>query len=237
MNVDNVAWFYVSGGKNISILPYPGSNRNTIELFLNGSVYGAVLHQRKLMPFHGSSFYSNGEGMMICGNAGSGKSSVTASFCLKGAEFIADDITPVLFAGRIPTIQAVSDRIKLCGDTLDQLNRKIEGLDKIDYEPEKYFFRLESNIGKSFHLDHIFILEQSDTDRVLFQKLSGASKFAALRNEIYRKEYLQGMPDNETDYFEKLINICQTVKATKVMRPARITLEELHKELADYTHI
>ena len=96
MDVKEVAWFYVSGGDFISILPYPGANQTTIELYLNGSAYGAILHQRKILPLHGSCFRYKGSGVMICGDAGAGKSSLTASFCLKGAEFLTDDVTPLL---------------------------------------------------------------------------------------------------------------------------------------------
>jgi len=41
---------------------------------------------------------------MICGDAGAGKSSLTASFCLEGAEFLTDDVTPLLFRDGKPFI-------------------------------------------------------------------------------------------------------------------------------------
>ena len=96
MDVREVAWFYVSGGNFISLVPYPDADEMTIELYLNGSAYGAILHQRKILPLHGSCFSYEGSGVMICGDTGAGKSSLTASFCLDGAEFLTDDVTPLL---------------------------------------------------------------------------------------------------------------------------------------------
>lgn len=104
MNVEDVGWFYASGGNYISIVPNPEVNDTTIELYLNDSTYGAILHQRKIMPIHGSCFEYDGKGVMICGESGAGKSSLTATFCKNGANFLTDDVTPLVFSNEVPLI-------------------------------------------------------------------------------------------------------------------------------------
>ncbi len=159
MDVKDVAWFYASGGNFISIMPYQGAGKTSIELYLNGSVYGAILHQRKTLPLHGSCFRYNGSGVMICGDTGAGKSSLTASFCLNGAEFLTDDVTPLLFKEGKPFIWALSDRIKLWSDTLKQLEQEEAGLHKVDPEWEKYYYPMVEAGGIMVRLEHVFILE------------------------------------------------------------------------------
>jgi hypothetical protein len=231
MDVDKVAWFYASGGDYISIFPYPGAEKNSIDLYLNGSVYGAILHQRKVLPLHGSSFRFNGKGIMICGESGTGKSSVTASFCLNGAEFLSDDITPVIFKNRQPCIWAMSDRMKLWSDSLKQLKQRAEGLHRIYPEYDKFYYSIDQGKNTLFPLSMIFIIEIHDYAEVKFQELSGSAKFEALRNEIYRHEYLQGMTENEPVYFKQLIDVSQEVKIVRVFRPAEITIEQLRTEM------
>src|SRR5688500_8525432 len=60
LDVEDVGWFYVAAGKRILIKLYKGYTISSVELFLNSSVYAAVLHQRKILALHGSSFrYEN----------------------------------------------------------------------------------------------------------------------------------------------------------------------------------
>ncbi len=233
LDLTGVGYFYVSNGNRIEIMPYADASQNVLELYLNGSVYGAVLHQRKTLPLHGSCFSFQELGVMICGESGVGKSSLTASFCLNGADFLTDDVTPVVFQADKPYIWAISDRIKLWSDSLQQLNQREEGLTQIVPEWGKFYFPMESDKGVLFSLDQVFILAIHDKPHVSSWDLEGVEKFAALRNEIYRWEYLQGMPQSEAAYLKQLIVISQTVRVTKVARPANIPIDRLRIELGN----
>ncbi|NBB22952.1 hypothetical protein GVN20_26585 [Runella sp. CRIBMP] len=231
LDLDGIACFYACNGNYIELMPYPNVTQNALELYLNGSVYGAILHQRKNLPMHGSCFSFQEVGVMICGESGVGKSSLTASFCLNGADFLTDDITPIFIKEGKPFIWAISDRIKLWSDSLQQLNQNEEELVRIVPEREKFYFPMESDKGEEVALDHVFVLQIYDKSTVKIQELKGVEKFTALRNEIYRKEFLQGMPESEAVYLTQLIAISQTVKITKVYRPADISIEQLRLEL------
>lgn len=234
MDVNGVAWFYASHGDFVSVMPYPEADISSIELYLNGSVYGAILHQRRIMPLHGSCFRYQGKGIMICGDAGAGKSSLTASFCLSGAEFLTDDVTPLLIREGHPYIWAMSDRIKLWSDTLKQLEQEEGGLHRIYPETEKYYYLMDGAAGDTFRLNQIYILEIKETKTVEFEELSGSSKFAALRGEIYRSEYLQGMPENEPIYFRNLVDISNNVEVVRVQRPKEIRVQELMRLVREH---
>ncbi len=231
MDVQGVAWFYASGGNFISLVVYPGAERSSVELYLNGSVYGAILHQRQIMPLHGSCFLYNAMGVMICGDTGAGKSSLTASFCLDGAAFLTDDVSPLFINEGLPYVWAVSDRIKLWADTLKQLGRDEVGLQSIEPEAGKFYYPMDGATGNMFRLNRIYILEISEADGVEFEELAGSSKFTAVRNEIYRPEYLQGMPENEPVYFKTLVDICNKVNVFRVRRPALIEVQELMRQV------
>ncbi len=227
MDVEGVGWYYVSGGNFISLVPYPDADKTTIELYLNGSAYGAILHQRKILPLHGSCFRYEGKGIMICGEAGAGKSSLTASFCLNGADFLTDDVTPVLFREGKPYIWALSDRMKLWGDTLKQLGREAEGLHEILPGIGKYFYPVKGTDGENFTLDLVYVLQKGECLAPEFTELTGSQKLIALRGEIYRHEYLQGMPENEIGYFLDIVNISSAARVFQVRRPQEAGVREI----------
>ncbi len=104
MKIKGVGSFYACDGDYVEIAPVKGVTNNFVELYLNGSVYGAILHQRKMLPLHGSSFETEGRGVMLCGESGAGKSSLTTSFCLNGAGFLTDDVSPVILRDGLPHI-------------------------------------------------------------------------------------------------------------------------------------
>ena len=234
LNVDGVAFYYASHGKYIEITPYEDCNIHTLELYLNGSVYGAILHQRLILPFHGSCFRYRDMGIMVCGESGVGKSSVTAAFCFKGADFLTDDVTPVLWRNDKPQIWAMSDRIKLWENSLLQLEQKSEGLHQIDSQTAKYYFPMQSDKNGSHPLHQIFLLELHDKEVVEWQELTGISKYTTLRNEIYRKEYMLGMPSCESHYFKQITAIGNQVKVTKIQRPKNIKIEAFCNRLEEF---
>lgn len=232
MEVEEVGWFYAANGDYISIVLDPKATKETVELYLNGSTYGAILHQRKIMPMHGSCFVFQNKGVMLCGESGAGKSSLTAAMVLDGNTFLTDDVTPILFSEGLPFILPLSDRIKLWEDSLNQLKFKKENLSQIWHDYEKFYVPVNSNNTKPYPLHLIFVIEKHKSEEVDFQELNGIERFTVLRNEIYRWEYLQGMKASEASYLQQLIGISTQVKVFKVTRPATIKIETLRTMLA-----
>jgi len=234
LKLDKIAHFYARDGKYIRISPEEGCEQQSIEVYLNGSIYGAILHQRGIMPLHGSCFVFNDEGVMICGDSGAGKSSLTTSFCLNGGTFLTDDVTPILMKSAKPTIWAMSDRIKLWEDSLEQLKLINQDLQKTITDFNKYYLPMESNKEKQFILSKIFILNQDYQDEIAFEEIKGVAKFVALRQQIYRDEFLKVMPETEGKYLEQLVAMSNQVKLVSVTRPVRIEIDNMRRVLTDY---
>jgi len=69
---------------------------------------------------------------------------------------------------------------------------------------------------------------------VEWQELTGISKYTTLRNEIYRKEYMLGMPACENHYFKQITAIGNQVKVTKIQRPKNIKIEAFCNRLEEF---
>ena len=224
LNVYDVATYRVQNGNNVLIQPHENADEASIKLFLNGSVLGAVLHQRGLIPFHGSTFLYEGKGVMICGQSGAGKSSTTAAFCQKEATFINDDITPIKITKDKATIIPIKTRIKLWDDSLIKLEIDNENFDKIRPTLEKFYLPNEDIFQDEQELHHIVILGKHNTDEFKSFELEGMAKFNILRKQIYRKMYLKGMPEREKMYFKQLFNLANKVRITRVVRPQKCSI-------------
>jgi hypothetical protein len=235
MQVEGVGSFYACNGSEVEYAPAEGAATASVELYLNGSVYGAVLHQRKILPIHGSSFVWKERGIMLCGESGAGKSALTAAFSMAGAQFLTDDVTPVDFANGKPEILPLSDRIKLRGDSLLQLKQEKEGLTSIVPGNNKFYFPMEKSVHRNYPLHRVYIIEPADLKSIETIILQGIESFIAIRNEVYRWEYLQAMPETESGYLEKLLVMSRTIVVTRVKRPAGISIagmmDFLKKEL------
>jgi len=227
MQVEGVANFYALNGKEIEYSPFNDVSAESLQLYLNGSVYGAILHQRQILPMHGSSFVFNGRGIMLCGESGTGKSALTVAFSMNDGNFLTDDVTPVVFNDKLPHIQALSDRIKLWDDTLEQLKLEKTGLKRISPETDKYYFRIDKSNSDPIRLHIIFILGIHDQPETEISEITGSDRFTSLHNEIYRIEFLNGMPDNEKIYFRNLVDISNNVKIYRVKRPESVKVNDM----------
>ncbi len=234
MDVPGVGWFYAANGNYINAVLDPKATKPAVELYLNGSAYGAILHQRCLLPLHGSSFVYRNKGIMLCGESGAGKSSLTAAFCKDGSAFLTDDVSPLTFNDHIPYILPLSDRIKLWQDSLEQLYYDKKQLTEIWQDYSKYYLPVKPKSVNSHVLDIIFIIEKHKNSEVVMEEVQGMNKFEQLRNEIYRWEYLQGMKGTEADYLHKIIDLNLHVKVIKVRRPEDIKIKEMKNELTAF---
>jgi len=233
MDTSDAGWFYAGGGNRVEVCPLPETPASSIETYLNGSVYGAILYQRGILPMHGSSFVYKGRGVIVCGDAGAGKSVLTAAFCHQGAQFLTDDVTPVIPRDGSPYIRALSDRFKLWRDTLDELHIDVKNLEKAFADSDKYLLPVNHTPG--LHpVDHVILLSVTSCNDLQYETVNGAQRFEALRNEIYRPEYLRGMPGNEALFFDTIMTISSHAEVTRLRRPAMMRATELVRHVGAF---
>lgn len=234
MQVEKVGTFYARDGKVAEYSPAKNTTIPNIELYLNGSVFGAILHQRQILPIHGSSFAKDGRGFIISGESGAGKSSLTTAFCLSGNDFLTDDVTPVVFKKEEPQILPYSDRIKLWEDSLAQFQKKSGSLNKITQDEEKFYFPVSRNSNKEISLHALFIVKPKDVQKPKFQTVDKIKAIPALQEQIYRYGFLAGMPHLKAVYFQKLVTIGKQIPVIQIERPLKISISEMHNLINEY---
>ena len=231
MQTEGVGCFYACNGNEVEYAPAPGADPDWVSLYLNGQVLVALLHQRRMINFHASSFISNGRGIMILGETGAGKSSLTTSFILNDAVFLTDDLTPVIFNEETPYIMPLFRAIKLRDDTIKELDISRDRISDAEAGTGKYYLHVEDKVLTETALNIIFKIGVGDVDRPEFVIPSPAEKFSLLRSEICSWEMLAGMPATEAEYLRQLLLIVSRVQIIRVVRPEKIEIAVMNEAI------
>jgi len=234
LQAPGVGSFYVCDGREVRFSPRPGADPDWVQLYLNGQVLVALLHQRKIINFHASSFVNAGSGVMILGETGAGKTSLTVAFAMDGAGFLSDDLTPVIFKDSMPHIWPLNRDIKLREDTIVQLEISRDRLKDAERGTGKQYLNVSRVDVSDYPLHTILKIETGDTIKVEFHEPAAAEKFSLLRSEICAWEILAGMPETEASYLQQLLSIVEQVRFVRVIRPVSIEISVFHEAVRDY---
>ena len=226
LNVAGVGDFYAGNGNLIEYNLVEGADPEWVRLYLNGQVLVALLHQRGVISFHASSFVHNGLGVMILGETGAGKSSLTLSFVKHGAGFLTDDLTPVVFAGGRPAVMPLKRRMKIRTSSAAELGVAPERLTDAESGTGKKYIELNPSALTRHPVDVILKIEVGDVAESIFEEPAPAGKFSMLRSEVCSWEMLAGMPETEAAYLQQILDIVHQARIFRVTRPSGIRIAD-----------
>jgi hypothetical protein len=229
LKVDRIANYFIEGGNTITIQHFLNSNIDEVRLFLLGSAFGALLHQRGLLPMHGSSLIFNDRAIIFSGVSGAGKSTLAAGFLKRNYKLLSDDISVVsLDENKKPWVFPGYPHMKLWADSLEKLGMNPLHLSRVRPQLNKHNLPVNNSfVLDSILLSGIYILQTKNTSGILLEPLKGIEKFNALKNNTYRLNFIQGLGNNES-HFTHLSALAQHCFVTRITRPSKgFSLEEL----------
>lgn len=190
IEVDAVGRFLVRNGDTIVADPCPGASRDEVDLYLAGSIMGAALHQRGVLPLHCNAFACGGAAVLLCGDSGAGKSTLAAWFEARGHALLTDDVCAVAFppAGP-PQAHPGMPRLRLWSDALDAMGRRAQGRRTVPWAEGKFELEMSSSrardalpIAAIYHL-----CEAEPEDDFAITRLRGLAAADAITSNIYRR--------------------------------------------------
>jgi hypothetical protein len=219
LNIKDVARFHVKNGSEIVIDLYANSSPEDVRLFLLGSSFGALLHQRGYLPFHGSVVNFNGRAVIFSGVSGSGKSTLAGSFKKRGYPVLSDDVANIsLDADQKPVVHPSYPQIKLWKDSLLKLGEEPGSHNKVRKKLEKYGMQLKSGFyNESLPLAAIYIIVAQNSVMDGIESITGIEKFNALRKNTYRYTYLAGL-DLNAQHFITCTKIAPSIQVKRISR-------------------
>ncbi|MBV9064041.1 MAG: hypothetical protein JOY77_14110, partial [Alphaproteobacteria bacterium] len=97
LSIPRVAYYRVQAGREITVAPDRDVPERNLRLFLLGSAFGVLLHQRGMLPLHANAVEIGGRAVAFMGASGSGKSTLAAWFHDRGYKVLADDVCAIGF--------------------------------------------------------------------------------------------------------------------------------------------
>jgi len=230
LKVDGVAKLLVVGGREITIDRELDSTDDDVRVFLFGSAFGALLHQRGLLPFHASAIEVNGSAVAFLGPSGVGKSTLAAALARRGYRVMADDVAAIsVEASRVLLVPGYP-QLKVWADAVEKLGEDKSALRQVRANLEKYGIPLQEQYCRErTPLGRIYVLESKNNGSLELTEIRGTEKLTALVGNTYRLHFL-GSGAGRAPNFEQ----CAAVAArTVVMRLRRPTRPFLLEDLAD----
>lgn len=189
-SIAGVAAYLVEAGKRITIQPWMPPDAPDVRVFLLGSVFGFLCHQRGLLPLHAGCVEIDGRAVAFAGHSGAGKSTLTTAFLRRGFPILADDVTVVdVSAPGGPLVLPSFPRIKLWGDAMEGFGLSSDGLERVRPQLNKF----QVPVGARFRaqplpLSAVYHLKiANDRRHEGLEPLRGASSMNALVDAVYRR--------------------------------------------------
>jgi len=122
LRIPNIARFLLEEGRSIAFEAEQCAEPQDVAVFLSGSVFGVLLHQRNQLVLHASAVLVGGKAVLFCGASGAGKSTLAAALGEHGYPLIADDQCAIEIGDDgIPMIQADGRQLRLWEKSISEL--------------------------------------------------------------------------------------------------------------------
>ena len=95
LSLPEIGLFTLSSGREVDLVPAPGTRQSLLQLALLGPVISGLLFQRGDLVLHASSVEIDGGAVAFLGGSGYGKSAMAAALAVRGHAIVSDDVTPV----------------------------------------------------------------------------------------------------------------------------------------------
>lgn len=232
--VPNVADYWVTSD-TITVNPFKNAKKSDVKCFILGSCFGYCMFLRKKVVMHGGGISKNGKGVIITGESGAGKSTVTDSLLNNGFSFIADDVCALSENVDKVHINMAYPQQKLCRDAAINKGYDLSELIYINEDRDKFAIRLKDGyLPDGADFDYLFELVISENDDLSFRRVSGHEKLMLILRNIYRGDdgfRTWGLPP---EYMQKCLKIASTIEIYQIARPKNLnTLPDIVKFIED----
>lgn len=192
--IPGVATYLIEQGSRITIAPAIDPDSPDVRLFLLGSVFGVLCNQRGVLPLHACAVEIDGGAVAFAGASGAGKSTLAAAFHRRGFRLLADDVTPIDFAGGTVRFLPGLRRIRLWADSVEAAGWNQAGLERCREGLEKFSRAFDDGFTtgpmKPLALFHLRRLPEN-VGETMFSRLQGAAAVQQVRRQVYRWRTLQ----------------------------------------------
>jgi hypothetical protein len=200
--VPDVARFLLTGGREILVEAAPGVDIGDVAIFLIGTVFGILLHQRGEIVLHASAVRVNDKAVLFCGSSGAGKSTLAAALAQRGFPLVADDLCAVTLAvGAAPMVQPDGRHLKLWAQAIHNLDLAERRGAPVRSKLEKFFVEPAVTLAEPLPLGAVYALREArPPHKAGIERPNVVDAALILRRGAYRPLMVNRM-GQKADYF------------------------------------
>ena len=220
LHMPGIAHYFARNGEEIIVEPETGSLAAEVRLFLLGTVWAALMHQRELLVLHASGIRTSLGAVIFIGRSSVGKSSLAAAFYRQGYPVLGDDVMVV----------KVNDERALAYPGFPQLHVWPDMLYALEVPPaEVTLLRpklakrvLATPIGFTSEpqpVKAIYVLQFTNNEEELkLEHFQGMTRFSVLLNNTFREKFLGGLGVRPA-HFHQVNGVARSVPVASLTRP------------------
>lgn len=221
LGIPDIGRFTIRGGDTILVEPIAGVADRNLRLYLLGSAFGALLHQRGVLPLHANAIEIDGRAVAFMGESGAGKSTLAAWFHDRGHRILADDVCAILFDDEgQPVALPGLPRFRLWQQALEASGRSPEGLTRSyaadDWDKFDVPVAAGTAVSAALPLAAIYVLDRGN--ELEFRRLGGVEAAEAVISHTYRGGYVTAIKQ-ERAHLDACIRLARQVPIYSVARP------------------
>ena len=225
LRIDGVGRYLVTNGQEIVVSPEAGACPLDVRAWLLGTIFVVLCQQRGLLPLHASAVSSepvNGRQGVVAflARSGQGKSSLAAHLAQRGLRVLADDVCLIDPAPPDDLMVIPSAPwLKLWRNSLQQLGRQAEGLERVFSEDDKYRLPLET-AGKREPIRKLVFLEgnEESSSSIRMEEVPPVKALPSLMNLTHQAYVLEATGQRQENFL-RCGRVLSQARAYRLIRP------------------
>ncbi|HVH80875.1 MAG TPA: hypothetical protein VM782_15875 [Stellaceae bacterium] len=201
LRIPGIARFLLTGGQQIAFQTEGDTPREDIAIFLVGTAFGILLHQRRHVALHAGAVEVCGKAVLFCGPSGAGKSTLTAALVQRGYKLVTDDFCGIDLAD-VPRVQPDGRQLKLWAQAIEALGFSAGRGEPVRRRIEKYYVEPgHSAVGDALPIGAVYVLRDARPPyKAGIEQPSAVDAALLVRRNAYRPLLVTRM-GQQADYF------------------------------------
>jgi hypothetical protein len=202
LHIPGIARFLLTGGREIAFAPESEDSLAHLPIFLIGTVFGILLHQRGQIVLHASAVQVQGRAVLFCGASGAGKSTLAAALGQRGYPVVTDDVCAIQIDGNPgPLVFPDGRQLKLWAQSIERLKLGDTRGARVRPELQKFYVEPQQSYSEPLPLGAVYVLREARPPHAEgIERPNVVDAALALRRNAYRPLLIRRLNQKE-DYF------------------------------------